>query len=157
MILHTLFKRLRRPNSFESASSGHGDAMAPRLEPTPPPLPLLDPREVHEAIAQHHAWCGLFVEHLGADHDDSARLNALPSADSSALGQWMARLNQADGPSHPLLIELERTHRRVHRVALQALDFARHQRMDLASLLLNREFERSRSRLLEILHRLAQG
>ena len=48
-------------------------------------------------------------------------------------------------------IKLKKEHLRFHELARQALDHAHHQRMDLASTLLNTEFERSRARVLDML------
>ncbi len=98
----------------------------------------------------------LFNEHLGADPDTLPVPTALPDAENSGLGRWIARISQDTATPHPLLAELAHENRRFHRLALQALDFARSQRLDLASSLLNLEFERSRSRVLEILRSLAK-
>jgi hypothetical protein len=154
MTLHHLLTLLRRPPFLASAAGLRQPAAATESRPSASPLPELDAEELQAAIALHHAWCQLFHEHLGAASDDQSVLAELPSADNSGLGQWIARISQGPDGGHPLLVELAQENRRVHRIALQALDYARSRRVDLASNLLNLAFERSRTRVLDILRRL---
>lgn len=154
MTLHKIFNLLWHSPTPEFTTSGHGDGPVGGRKLTPPPMPALDRLEVHNAIVHHLEWCLLFNEHLGADPDALNAPPALPDADHSGLGRWIAQVSHDATVQHPLLLELEQENRRFHRLALKALDFARSQRLDLASSLLNLEFERSRSRVLEILRSL---
>jgi hypothetical protein len=106
------------------------------------------------AIIQHLEWCVLFNEHLSADATGQTPLTALPSAADSGLGQWLDSIREASGESDSHLDELGDEHRRFHQLAQQALAHARQGRMDLASTLLNTDFERSRARVLELLRRM---
>ena len=151
MSLNHLLVLLRRPRSFDAASSGHGDTAGRWDFDSTQTLPALDPLEIQTAIIEHLEWCMLFNEHLGADPEMPHPLQPLADATDSGLGRWIAKLQQNPELQHPLLDELAQENRRFHRLAHQALDFARSQRMDLASTLLNMEFERSRARVLEIL------
>jgi hypothetical protein len=56
-----------------------------------------------------------------------------------------------------MFVELRHEHERLHELASQALMHARSGRMDLASTLLNTDFERSRIRVLETLRMLQRG
>lgn len=154
MTLHKIFALLRRSQTLKSDACGHGTTPVTETQQTAQALPRLDRLEVHNAIVQHLEWCMLFNEHLGADPDAQPAPAALPDAQHSELGLWIARISQEPAGQHPLLAELAQENRRFHRLAQQALDFARSQRLDLASSLLNLEFERSRSRVLEILRSL---
>ena len=81
-------------------------------------------------------------------------ITPLPDAQQSALGQWITHMGQRTGGGHARFIELKQEHLRFHALAGQALDHARNHRMDLASNLLNTEFERSRARVLDMLRSL---
>lgn len=126
-------------------------APAPAAEP---PLPRLDRLDLQAAIIHHLEWCVLFNEHLTAATGQGRHTMPLPEAHESALGQWLDRMAQRPAGQHPLFIELQREHLRFHGLAQQALNHAQQQRMDLASTLLNTEFERSRARILEMLRRM---
>lgn len=128
-------------------------------EPAPaqeaePPLPRLDRLDLQAAIIHHLEWCVLLNEHLTAAPGQGRHSTPLPDAHDSALGQWLDRMAQRPAGQHPLFTELQREHLRFHALARQALDHAQQQRMDLASTLLNTEFERSRARILEMLRRM---
>jgi hypothetical protein len=132
---------------------------APALAPVPERvgastvvLPLkLDRLDLQTAIIHHLEWCVLFNEHLSVDPAHAHHTTPLPDAHHSALGHWLAKMSLRAAGGHPQFIELKKEHLRFHELARQALDHARHQRMDLASTLLNTEFERSRSRVLDML------
>lgn len=132
-----------------------GTAQAPTgAQGGEPPLPRLDRLDLQAAIIHHLEWCVLFNEHLTAASGQGRHTTPLPDAPGSALGQWLARMAQRPAGQHPLFAELQQEHLRFHALARQALDHARHQRMDLASTLLSTEFERSRARILEMLRRM---
>jgi hypothetical protein len=117
-------------------------------------LPRLDRLDLQAAIIHHLEWCVLFNEHLTVAPTQAQHATPLPDAQDSALGQWLATMSQRPAGQHPVFTELQREHQRFHGLARRALDHARHQRMDLASTLLNTEFERSRARILEMLRRM---
>lgn len=124
---------------------------------TPPPMPRLDRLDLQAAIIHHLEWCVLFNEHLSVDGQQAQHQTPLPGADSSDLGLWLAKMAQRQIGQHPHFIELQQEHLRFHALARQALEYTRQQRMDLASTLLNTEFERSRARVLEMLRRMQRG
>lgn len=131
--------------------------------PAPAPLPepvgastvisplKLDRLDLQTAIIHHLEWCVLFNEHLSVDPTNARHTTPLPDAHQSALGHWLAKMSLRAAGGHPQFIELKKEHLRFHELARQALDHARNQRMDLASTLLNTEFERSRARVLDML------
>lgn len=120
-------------------------------------MPPIDRLELQAAIIHHLEWCVLFNEHLSVDAAQAQHQTLLPEAASSALGLWLARMAQRPIGQHPHFVELQQEHLRFHALARQALDHARNQRMDLASTLLNTEFERSRSRILDMLRRMQRS
>lgn len=107
--------------------------------------------DVQAAIIHHLEWCVLFNEHLSVDRTHTRHTTPLPDAQQSALGQWITRMDLRAAGADPRFIELQQEHLRFHALAQRALDHAHHQRMDLASTLLNNEFERSRARVLDML------
>ncbi|HEY9096624.1 MAG TPA: hypothetical protein VIN35_12820 [Hydrogenophaga sp.] len=116
-----------------------------------------DRLEVQTAIIQHLEWCVLFNEHLSAGTSDNVPLMPLPSAAESGLGRWLAKLQQDADGDDPRLSKLAEEHARFHVLAQRAYTLARQGRMDLASTLLNTEFERSRARMLELLRDMQKG
>lgn len=102
----------------------------------------------------HLEWCVVFNEHLGADSSLPQATEPLPDGRSSGLGQWLAQTRQRQLGQHPLFAELEQEHLNFHRLAETALQLTRTDQMGQASTLLNTEFERSRSRVLELLRSL---
>jgi len=114
----------------------------------------VDRLDLQTAIIHHLEWCVLFNEHLSVDAANARHVTPLPDAQQSALGQWITHMGQRTVGEHPRFIELQQEHLRFHELADQALDHARNQRMDLASNLLNSEFERSRARVLDMLRSL---
>lgn len=121
------------------------------------PMPPVDRLELQAAIIHHLEWCVLFNEHLSVDGGHAQHQTPLPEAADSALGQWLTQMAQRPIGQHPQFIELQQEHLRFHALARQALDHARNHRMDLASTLLNTEFERSRARVLEMLRLMQRG
>lgn len=133
---------------------------APALVPEPaaaspaiPPLKV-DRLDLQTAIIHHLEWCVLFNEHLSVDAANARHVTPLPDAQQSALGQWITHMGHRTVGGHARFIELKQEHLRFHELARQALEHARNQRMDLASNLLNTEFERSRARVLDMLRSL---
>ena len=116
-----------------------------------------DKLALQTAIIHHLEWCVLFNEHLSADATGQTPLTALPNAADSGLGQWLDTIRQVSGGSNAHLDELGDEHRRFHQLAQQALAHARQGRMDLASTLLNTDFERSRAQVLELLRRMQKS
>ncbi|AOW15017.1 hypothetical protein LPB72_20990 [Hydrogenophaga crassostreae] len=110
-----------------------------------------DRLELQTAIIHHLEWCVLFNEHLSVDASGPAPLAPLPSAADSGLGQWIGSVRNGPSGNAPEVDALIQEHQHFHQLALKALAFARQGRMDLASTLLNTEFERSRARVLELL------
>jgi hypothetical protein len=111
----------------------------------------LDKLALQTAIIHHLEWCVLFNEHLSADAAGQTPLTPLPNTADSGLGLWLDAVREASGGSDAQIDELGDEHRRFHQLAQQALAHARQGRMDLASTLLNTDFERSRARVLELL------
>ena len=121
------------------------------------PMPPIDRLELQAAIIHHLEWCVLFNEHLSIDGVQAQHQVPLPDASHSALGQWLAKMERRPVGRHPQFVELQQEHLRFHALARQALEHARNQRMDLASTLLNTEFERSRARVLDMLRRMQRS
>lgn len=117
-------------------------------------VPRLDRLDLQAAIIHHLEWCVLFNEHLDVDTDKARHQTPLPGARDSALGRWLDTMSRRAAGQHPLFIELQQEHLRFHDLARQALTHAQNRRMDLASTLLNTEFERSRARVLDLLRRM---
>lgn len=120
-------------------------------------MPRLDRLDLQAAIIHHLEWCVLFNEHLSVDGQQAQHQSPLPAAEDSDLGRWLAKMAQRQIGHHPHFIELQQEHLRFHALARQALEYTRQQRMDLASTLLNTEFERSRARVLEMLRRMQRN
>jgi hypothetical protein len=152
MTIHKLFTFLRSPPTLEAPvsepSTGYTDSSS-----TATPLEL-SIGEVEQAIHLHLEWCALLKRQLAADPNVGPLPAALPDAEQSGLGKWIVRNSPAELARHPQMIELALENRRINRLAQEAIDFARNQRLDLASSLLNLQFERSRSRVLQMLHTL---
>ncbi|MGS5089208.1 CZB domain-containing protein [Hydrogenophaga sp. A37] len=164
MNLQQLLARLPWPRS-RTGQQPKGPAPARAPVPAPEPVgvdtvisPLkLDRLDVQTAIIHHLEWCMLFNEHLSVDPAHASHTTPLPDAHQSALGHWLAKMRLRAAGGHPQFIELKKEHLRFHKLARQALDHAHNQRMDLASTLLNTEFERSRARVLDMLRGMQKG
>lgn len=118
---------------------------------------LTDRLSVQSAIIHHLEWCVLFNDHLAVDAVQSQMLPALPCAEQSCLGLWLTALNEGPAKGDPRLVELNAEHTKFHAVAQNALALARQGRMDLASTLLNTDFERSRARILDLLRKIQKN
>jgi hypothetical protein len=164
MNIPNLLQHLYRRRPTDSTSSGHGDLPMPAAPAQVPQRPLprssgdasgqmpgLDRQDLKHAIVMHLEWCVLFNEHLGADKSLPAPVQDLPGERTSGLGQWLTQARQRPAGQHPLFGELLQEHQRFHELANQALGLARIGRTDAASTLLNTRFERSRTRVLELL------
>ena len=117
----------------------------------------LDRLELQTAIIHHLEWCVLFNQHLSVEEAHKTELCTLPSASDSGLGQWLSAIQTSPEGDHPRLAALAAEHQRFHQLAHQALLLARQGRMDIASTLLNTDFERSRARVLDLLRKMQKG
>lgn len=127
------------------------DLPSSRDDAGPSTRPSFDRLDIQEAIIHHLEWCVLFNEHMAVPPSALPGMEALPDAEHSALGQWLAHMAQRPVGHHPRFSALQQEHQRLHALARQAMDYARQQRMDQASQLLNTEFERSRAAVLQLL------
>ncbi|MGM9425060.1 hypothetical protein [Hydrogenophaga sp. MI9] len=160
MNLQKLLDRLPWSRSRNLSTPGNTPPSSPataRAVAESRPMPPIDRLDLQAAIIHHLEWCVLFNEHLSVDGAHAQHQSLLPEAPDSALGQWLARMAQRPIGQHPHFVELQQEHLRFHALARQALDHARNQRMDLASTLLNTEFERSRARILDMLRRMQRS
>lgn len=156
MNIRKLFQCFRKKRSEESTSTSHGNrAVSPDVL-TQPLLPI-DRLDIQRAMILHLEWCVVFNDRLGADSSLPPLQEALPTAHDSELGQWLAQARHRAPGRHPLFAELEQEHLRVHQLAEKALALTRDGHLDRASTLLNTDFERSRTRVLDILRSLQQG
>lgn len=113
--------------------------------------PSFDRLDVQEAVIHHLEWCVLFNEHMAVPPSALPGMEPLPDAEHSALGRWLTHMARRPVGRHPQFEALQQEHQRLHALAKQAMDYARLQRMDRASQLLNTEFERSRATVLQLL------
>jgi hypothetical protein len=112
----------------------------------------LDRLDLQSAVIHHLEWCVQFNDHLSQiNQAETPPLRTLPAADQSGLGLWLQRSASRAPGQHPLFEALLREHRQFHELAEKALELAAKDRMDLASTLLNTDFERSRARVLTLL------
>ena len=160
MSLNKLFQLLRGSRVGQAPSAGSGEApnRAFAGEPPPPAAPRLDRLDLQGALIQHLEWCVQFNDHLGlVNQSDTPPPGRLPGADDSELGQWLARAATRAPGTHPLFADLVQAHRHFHDLADEALKLAGEGRMDLASTLLNTDFERSRAKVRGILRDMQKG
>ena len=157
MNLQQLLDRLFRSRARSSSSAGARTAPTRPIPGAELPLPKLDRLDLQAAIIHHLEWCVLFNEHLSFDPTQAQHHAPLPDAGNSELGKWLSAMAQRPAGQHAHFTELQGEHQRFHELARQALEHARNQRMDLASTLLNTEFERSRARVLDLLRQLQKG
>jgi len=116
-----------------------------------------DRLDLQAAVIHHLEWCVLFNEHLAVDSIQAQHITPLPDAHNSDLGQWLAQMYPRMADRDPRFLDLQQEHLRFHTVAFQALALARNNRMDLASTLLNTDFERSRARVLTLLREMQKS
>ncbi len=115
---------------------------------------MLDRLVLQTAAIHHLEWCVLFNDHLSVDAQQAHQLPPLPSASDSELGRWLHLMRQGPAQGDTRFDTLVDENEKFHQLARQALTWARQDRMDLASTLLNTDFERSRVRVLDLLHQL---
>lgn len=130
------------------------------VEPPPTPFaaapsdapPRLDRLDLQAALIHHLEWCVQFNDHLGQVRPDEPPLvRTLPDAQDSGLGEWLrASATKAPG-RHPLFGELQQAHAHFHALAEEVIRLATEDRMDLASTLLNTDFERARAKVVSLL------
>lgn len=132
----------------EQAVQVHGDGRAALR---------LDRLDIQGAIIHHLEWCVQFNNHLSGEVAQVAPEEALPDEISSSLGRWLAVAADRAPGGHPRFEELRQTHTHFHALAREALRLAREDRMDLASTLLNTEFERTRAKVLAILREMQRA
>lgn len=176
MNIRKLFQHLLKSRSDQAPASGHGGTASDRSsKPRPPERPARAPMapppasraqppaqghdrlDLQRAVIHHLEWCVLFNERLHRANSLLTETEAhLPDAQESGLGQWLACATPQSVAQQPVFARLRREHLRLHELADQALSHARNGRMDLASTLLNTDFERSRTRVLEALRSLKE-
>jgi hypothetical protein len=153
MSLNKLFQLLRRSRPDTPPAVGHGDPpVHPFADSPDAATPRLDRLDLQGALIHHLEWCVQFNDHLGmVNQAETPPPRLLPGVDDSELGQWLARAATRAPGAHPLFAELQKEHRHFHELADEALKLAGEGRMDLASTLLNTDFERSRAKVLGLL------
>lgn len=118
----------------------------------------IDKIDLKAAIIHHLEWCVAFNEHLShINQGELPPVDRPAGADQSALGQWLQRSASRAAGAHPAFVELMREHRRFHELAEEALKLANEDRMDLASTLLNTDFERSRAKVVTLLREMKKA
>ena len=170
MKIQNLFKRLLRPMSNQASNHGQGGSASSRHSELDrsSSLSAQDPEEllaqdiakldIQRALVHHLEWCVVFNERLHRANSLLTETEAhLPDAHESGLGQWLARAAEQLIGHHDMFVELRREHERLHELASQALMHARSGRMDLASTLLNTDFERARAQVLRLLRDMQKG
>ena len=115
--------------------------------PLPARYTVLNAQELQQAETHHLTWCKLFNDHLSADEKKAQQLPPLPMADDSDLGRWLRAMHQGIARGDPRFDALIKENTRFHHLAQEALALVRQGHIDLASTLLNTDFERSRSRV----------
>ena len=120
---------------------------------TPADAPLrLDRLDLQAALIHHLEWCVQFNDHLGQVHPgEPPLLRTLPGAGDSALGRWLEDARERAPGRHPRFDALVQAHRHFHELAEEVLRLATEDRMDLASTLLNTDFERARTQVMTLL------
>lgn len=158
MSINKLFQLLRGKRSSAPPSSGQGAAHAAFAPSGQASAGRLDRLDLQSALIHHLEWCVMFNDHLGLiNQSDTPPVRTLPGIDQSGLGLWLQRSASRAPGQHPLFEELLREHRQFHELAEKALELAAKDRMDLASTLLNTDFERSRARVLSLLREMQKG
>jgi len=152
MSLNKLFPLLRGSRSGQAPSVGEGLEPTELAPPGPAPAHRLDRLDLQSAVIHHLEWCVMFNDHLShINQSDTPLLRTLPGIEQCELGLWLQRSASRAPGQHPLFETLLREHRHFHDLAEEALTLATEGRMDLASTLLNTDFERSRARVTTLL------
>ena len=157
MPFNQLFQRLRgsRAVPADPDPAAHAPVMAPE---TRAPTSRIDRLDLQSAVIHHLEWCVAFNDHLShINQGEAPPLHRLPGAEQSELGQWLLRSASCAPGEHPAFADLLREHRHFHALAEEALKLATEDRMDLASTLLNTDFERSRARVLALLREMQKA
>lgn len=159
MSFNKLFQMLRRSRTDVAPLADPGAPASHPLAVEPSPAaPTLDRLDLQGALIHHLEWCVQFNDHLGlVNQCETPPPRLLPGADDSELGQWLQRSAARAPGRHPLFAALLKEHRHFHELADEALKLASQGRMDLASTLLNTDFERSRAKVLGILRDMQKG
>ncbi len=156
MPLNKLLQLLRR--SVPPRPTPASPAPAPFEAPEAPAVPRLDRLDLQAAVIHHLEWCVQFNDHLGQIRPGEPPLvRTLPHAADSALGQWLQAAATRPPGQHPLFASLLDAHRHFHELAEEAIELATEDRMDLASTLLNTDFERARKQVLGLLRDMQKG
>lgn len=156
MALNKLFQWLRGARAAPPPGGSGLDGCAP-MPGAHPPGSRIDRLDLQTAVIHHLEWCVAFNDHLSHIHQaESPPVGRPPGAAQSELGQWLLRSAARAPGGHPAFAELLREHRHFHALAAEALQLATEGRMDLASTLLNTDFERSRLRVLALLREMQQ-
>lgn len=130
----------------------------PRVEPDAAPSLRLDPLELQTAMIQHLEWCVQFNEFLCQIRPGEPPLvRTLPGPDDSEMGRWLRAVAGRAPGQHPLFAALQQAHRHFHALAEEAILLAEEDRMDLASTLLNTDFERARGQVVRLLREMQRG
>lgn len=111
----------------------------------------MDRMDIQVAIIHHLEWCVMFNDHLSGEITRRLPQATLPGAKDSDLGHWLDDAATRAPGRHPRFAELRLAQQRFHALANEALQLAREDRMDLASTLLNTDFEQERTHILAIL------
>ena len=82
--------------------------------------------------------------------DEPPLVRTLPGADDSEMGRWLEDAATRAPGQHPLFAALRQAHQHFHDLAEEAIRLAGEDRMDLASTLLNTDFERARAQVLRL-------
>jgi hypothetical protein len=153
MPFNKLFQLLRGRGQAPKPDAAQPPVAPAAIEPDGPARTArVDKLDLQAAIIHHLEWCVAFNDHLSHIHQaDAPPVQRPAGADASALGQWLQRSAPLALGKHPAFDELLREHRQFHELAEEALKLATEDRMDLASTLLNTDFERSRARVVALL------
>ena len=129
--------------------------------PAAPPAavpPRLDRLDLQSAVIHHLEWCVQFNEYLCQIRPDEPPLvRTLPGAEDSEMGRWLQDAATRAPGQHPLFAPLRQAHQHFHELAEEAIRLAGEDRMDLASTLLNTDFERARAQVLRLLREMQKG
>jgi hypothetical protein len=126
---------------------------APPFAAAPAEAPLrLDRLELQATLIHHLEWCVQFNEHLAQVRPGEPPLvRTLPGAQDSEMGRWLHDARTRAPGRHPKFEALVQAHGHFHELAEEVIQLATEDRMDLASTLLNTDFERARATVLGIL------
>ena len=161
MPINKLFQLLRGSRQGQTPAPGPGGAPSSTFASSERVSPQqLDRLDLQSAVIHHLEWCVMFNDHLShitQTDGDAPPLRTLPQADQSGLGLWLQRSASRAPGQHPLFEALLQEHRQFHELAEEALILAAEDRMDLASTLLNTDFERSRAKVLALLREMQKA